>query len=187
MNFFLITGPPAVGKMTVGQALAKRMDYKLFHNHHSIDLTLNLFYYGEEGFREINEGVRQLVFKTVAKSKHLKGFIFTLVWAFDHQEDWDYVANLKKLFTENGWKMHIVELHAPQEIRLERNKTPNRLAHKVSKRDVVMTHDNILKMDKKYVMSTDGNRIKESNYLWIDNSELSADAVVDKILERFDL
>lgn len=185
MNFFLITGPPAVGKMTVGQQLAQKMDYKLFHNHHSIDLALNFFYYGDKEFKTINEGVRQLIFNTVAKSKNLKGFIFTLVWAFDYQSDWDYVADLKKLFTENGWNMYIVELYAPQAIRLDRNKTPNRLEHKVSKRNTDMTHQNILKMDEKYEMSTDGSRINEENYLWIDNSELTAEEVAEKIIERF--
>lgn len=156
MNFFIIVGPPAVGKMTVGQALAEKMDYKLFHNHHSIDLTLNFFDYGDKGFRDINEGIRQLIFKKISKSQDLKGFIFTLVWAFDHQSDWDYVEGLKKQFSEQGWNTYIVELYAPQAIRLVRNNTPNRLEHKVSKRDVEMTHQNILKMDEKYEMSTDG-------------------------------
>ncbi|MEM0991470.1 MAG: AAA family ATPase [Bacteroidota bacterium] len=98
MNFLLITGPPAVGKMTVGQHLAKKLDYKLFHNHHSIDLTLNFFQWGAAEFKQINEGIRQLIFKTVAESTQLKGFIFTLVWAFDHQSDWDYVQDLKRRF-----------------------------------------------------------------------------------------
>jgi shikimate kinase len=33
MNFIVIFGPPAVGKMTVGQELARLTGYKLFHNH----------------------------------------------------------------------------------------------------------------------------------------------------------
>ena len=33
----LITGPQAVGKMTVGQELTKITNLKLFHNHMSID------------------------------------------------------------------------------------------------------------------------------------------------------
>ncbi|MEO6875756.1 MAG: shikimate kinase, partial [Opitutaceae bacterium] len=33
-----IVGAPAVGKMTVGDALAKRTGLRLFHNHLTIDL-----------------------------------------------------------------------------------------------------------------------------------------------------
>ena len=34
-----VFGPQAVGKMTVGQELAKITDLKLFHNHMTIDLV----------------------------------------------------------------------------------------------------------------------------------------------------
>lgn len=43
MKFVLIFGPQAVGKMTVGQELAKSTELKLFHNHMTIDLVGNFF------------------------------------------------------------------------------------------------------------------------------------------------
>ncbi|MEL6718645.1 MAG: AAA family ATPase [Bacteroidota bacterium] len=187
MNFLLITGPPAVGKMTVGQELTKKLDYKLFHNHHSIDLTLNFFSWGEAGFKKINKGIRQLIFKTVAEDHTLRGFIFTLVWAFDMQSDWDYVNDLKKLFEANGWTFHIVELYAPVETRLARNKTENRLAHKNSKRNIAKSDANLLKLEEGYQMNTDGTKIQEQNYLRIDNTNLSAEATADQIIEYFGL
>jgi len=187
MNFLLITGPPAVGKMTVGQELTKKLGYKLFHNHHSIDLTLNFFSWGEAGFKKINEGIRQLIFQTVAEDRSLKGFIFTLVWAFDMQEDCDYVANLKKRFEANGWTFYIVELYAPVETRLARNKTENRLAHKSSKRDIANSNANLLKLEEGYQMNTDGTTIKEQNYLRIENTDLSAESTAEQIVEYFGL
>ena len=39
----IILGPHAVGKMTVGQELAKITDLRLFHNHMSIELARKLF------------------------------------------------------------------------------------------------------------------------------------------------
>lgn len=33
MDFFMIIGPQAVGKMTVGQQIEKMTGAKLFHNH----------------------------------------------------------------------------------------------------------------------------------------------------------
>ena len=38
MKLVLIFGPQAVGKMTVGQELAKKTGLKLFHNHMTIEL-----------------------------------------------------------------------------------------------------------------------------------------------------
>lgn len=40
-DLIMITGPQAVGKMTVEQELAKLTNFKLFHNHMSIDLVNN--------------------------------------------------------------------------------------------------------------------------------------------------
>ena len=186
-NFFLITGPPAVGKMSVGQALAERMDYRLFHNHHSIEFALKFFPYGSQGFRQVNEGIRQLLFQTAEESEELKGFIFTLVWAFDMQEDWDYVADLKARFTAKGWAFHIVELFAPLEIRADRNETPNRLAEKPSKRDPEIRRNGLHGLEGRYQMSSQPDQIKEPNYLRIDNSELSPAEVAERIVGHFGL
>ena len=43
MNFIIIYGPAAVGKMTVGKELSKLTGYKLFHNHMSIEFVLQFF------------------------------------------------------------------------------------------------------------------------------------------------
>ncbi len=185
MDFFLILGPSAVGKMTVGQALAKRLGYKLFHNHHSIEFALQYFDHGKPEFRNINEGMRQLVFKTVAESRSLKGFIFTLVMAFDSKDDIDYIANIKNLFSKNGWNCYTVELYAPQQIRIARNDTPNRLQHKVSKRNVEQSLAFIKQAAIKYQLNTEQAAPKKDDYLWIDNSHLSPEEVVDKIIEKF--
>lgn len=41
MELVILFGPQAVGKMTVGQELAKQTGFKLFHNHMTIDLVSN--------------------------------------------------------------------------------------------------------------------------------------------------
>ncbi|MBC8077907.1 MAG: hypothetical protein H7Y32_17655, partial [Chloroflexales bacterium] len=50
MDFVLIFGPPAVGKMTVGHELARPTGLKLFHNHMTIDLVLPFFPFGTPPF-----------------------------------------------------------------------------------------------------------------------------------------
>jgi len=187
MNFFLITGPPAVGKMTVAKELSSRLDYKMLHNHDSIELALKFFYYGGEGFKSINEGVRNLVFETTAKSRALNGMIFTLVWAFDEQDDWDYVDRIKKIYSDEGWEFYIVELFSDLDTRLKRNIGPDRLAEKPSKRNIELSNKNLREINEKYQINSEGNMIKDKNYLYIDNTTLSPTKVVDQIISHFQL
>lgn len=76
----------AVGKMTVGQELAKITDLKLFHNHMTIELVSNFFSYGSSEGKRLVHLFRKEIFEAVAKSD-LEGMIFTYVWAFDYK--WD--------------------------------------------------------------------------------------------------
>ena len=50
MRLLVIFGPPAVGKMTVGRAVAARSDFRLFHNHATIEPLLDVFDYGTPPF-----------------------------------------------------------------------------------------------------------------------------------------
>jgi hypothetical protein len=49
-----VVGPPAVGKMSVGQAVTERAGLRLFHNHISIELALRYFDYGTPAFRRLD-------------------------------------------------------------------------------------------------------------------------------------
>lgn len=64
-----ILGPHAVGKMTVGQELAKITKLRLFHNHMSIELTRKLFNYSEKEWRVLNDTIRQTVFELFSKTE----------------------------------------------------------------------------------------------------------------------
>ena len=55
MKFILITGPQAVGKMTVGQELAKQTGYKLLYNHMTIELVRLIFDYDKDAYRRMTE------------------------------------------------------------------------------------------------------------------------------------
>src|SRR5690625_3332826 len=110
MNFVLIFGPQAVGKMTVGQELGKITGLKLFHNHMTIELLEPFLGFSPEMWRLSNQ-FRTEIFKAVAKSEQ-KGLIFTYVWAFDQQEDWEYVKEICEIFESKGANVYFVELEA---------------------------------------------------------------------------
>ena len=187
-NFILIVGPPAVGKMTIGKALADQLDYVLFHNHHSIELSLQLFAWGEPEFKKINEGIRDLVFNTCAESENIKGIIFTLVMAFELKDDWDYIQNINTVFKPEKWNFKVIELESHLEVRLKRNKTPFRLAQKASKRNLEKSEENLKSMGGKYRLNSEkGDPTNQYHWFKINNSELSAEEVAQKAISHFSL
>lgn len=182
MKLVLIIGSGAVGKITVGQALMRKTKLRLFHNHMTIEPVLEIF--GEHNSTVINR-LRQVIFEEFVKTD-LEGLIFTYMWDFSRQSEWDYIQGVTKLFEDNGGEVYYVELIAPLEIRLERNKTENRLKNKPSKRDVNTSAKRILHEDAYRLVSYEGE-VPFENYLRIDNSDLSPDAAADMIIERFGL
>ena len=132
MKLVFLIGSGAVGKMTVGQELAKITDLRLFHNHMAIEPVIEVFGYFEG--QSILE-IREAVFRNFAASNNY-GMIYTYMWAFDLQEDWDYIEHVKDIFSPYGTEYYYVELVAPKEIRLARNATENRIRNKPSKADI---------------------------------------------------
>ena len=76
MKLVIIFGPHAVGKMTVGQELARRTGLKLFHNHMTIEVVSDLFENipGERG--RLTNLFRKEIFESYSRSDEY-GMIFT--------------------------------------------------------------------------------------------------------------
>lgn len=182
MNLIIIIGPQAVGKMTVGEELAKQLDYKLFHNHMTIDMVMKLFTY-EEGAPLIR-AFRQQIFEHFLKSSN-KGLIFTYVVAFDMESDIQYLEYLKTLYEEDN--VYVVELFAPLETRLERNKTEDRLAKKWTKRNIEESEQRLKDTLMKHRVTSYDDELSAFNYIKIDNTKLSKEEVTSLILNRFKL
>lgn len=186
MKFVMIIGPQAVGKMTVGQELAKITGLKLFHNHMTIDLVSNFFSYGSEQGKKLVHSFRMQIFEEVAKS-NLEGLIFTYVWAFNMREDEEYYKKVTEIFRKENAEIYLIELEAELEERIKRNETENRLLNKPTKRNIEWSKNNLLKDVDKYRLNSLSGEIKEKNYLRIDNTNLSAEEVAKMIKEKFDL
>ena len=107
MKFIIITGPQAVGKMTVGQELVKITNLKLLHNHQTIEVLTKIFDYSRDSFRKLNEEFRILIFEEFAKSNE-EGLIFTTTWDFDDKEEWDRIYRYIQIFKEKNAQIYIV-------------------------------------------------------------------------------
>ena len=178
MKLVLIIGSGAVGKMTVGQELMKITDLRLFHNHMMIEPVIDIFGYFHGG---VTQKLREVIFEEFLNSEN-KGMIFTVMWAFDMPSDREYVMNVASKFDE----VYCIELVADRSVRLERNKTENRLKNKASKRDLEASEQRLLNEERYRLVSNEGE-IPFSNYLRIDNTHLAPDIVAKMIKEKFDL
>ena len=179
MKLVIIVGSGAVGKMTVGQELMKITDLRLFHNHMMIEPVIDVFGYFHGG---VIQRLREIVFEEFLKSDN-SGMIFTFLWAFDMPKDREYIMKVAEKFDE----VYCVELVADQSVRLERNKTENRLKNKASKRDLTLSEKRLLNEDTNHRLVSDPGEIPFDNYLRIDNTHLPADQVAKIIKEKFSL
>ncbi len=181
MKLLFLIGDAAVGKMTVGQELMKITDLRLFHNHMTIEPVIEIF--GQFQGTTIQR-LREVIFEDFAASD-CYGMIFTMMWAFDMQSDWDYVAHVSNVFKQHNADVYYTELVAPQETRLQRNVTENRLKHKPSKRDIETSNQRLLMDDNKHRCVSYDGEITFENYIKIDNTNLSPKTVAKRIKEHF--
>lgn len=183
MKLVLLIGNGAVGKMTVGQELSKITELRLFHNHMMIEPVLEIF---NEFRGSTIQRLRQVIFEDFAQTDHY-GLIFTYMWAFDMQEDREYIEWVKGIFGLPEKDVYYVELIAPQAVRLQRNITENRLKHKASKRELEASNARIIRDDENHRCVSYPGEITHPNYLRLENAGISAEEAARIIKAHFDL
>lgn len=181
MKLVLLFGDAAVGKMTVGQELMKMTKLRLFHNHMTIEPVVEVFGYYEPN---VVLRLRHVFFEEFLKTDN-EGLIFTFMWAFNQPEDWAYVKQITDLFESHGATTYYVELNAPLDVRLERNKTANRLQHKPTKRNLDESEARVKREFAKYRCVSQEGEIPFANYLRIDNTYLTPNEAAQRIKSHF--
>lgn len=182
MKLLFLIGNCSVGKMTVGQELCKITPFRLFHNHMMIEPVLEIF----GSFRgDIIQKLRKVVFEEFAKTDNY-GLIFTIMWAFDMPSDWEYIEQVKKTFGLDEKDIYYVELIAPQEVRLSRNGSENRLKHKASKRDIAASNQRLIHDDLNHRCESLPGEISFPNYFRLENTDICAEDAARIIKEHFD-
>jgi hypothetical protein len=96
VKLLILYGAPASGKLTIGEEIAQRTGFSLFHNHLTFSVASSVLPYGTEPFAALCWDLRMAVFEGVANADKA-GLIFT--WAYSHPEHQRYVAMLE-LFKE---------------------------------------------------------------------------------------
>jgi hypothetical protein len=186
MNFVIIFGPQAVGKMTVGHELEKITDLKLLHNHMTIDLVDPFVSFGTDEGRGLVRRIRGEILKEVAAGDSA-GIIFTYLWNFQTEFDSKYIQEISEIFESKGGEVCLVELEADIETRLERNRTEHRLTHKPSKKDFERSEGYLLNAEAKARNNSLEGEIANENYIRIKNIDVEPSEAAKIIKERFKL
>jgi hypothetical protein len=92
---------------------------------------------------------------------------------------------VKNIFNLPEEDVYYVELIAPQEVRMQRNCTENRLKNKASKRDIEASNARLLRDDQNYRCESLPGEITFPNYLRLETADLSAADAAAKIKEFF--
>lgn len=180
----VIIGPPAVGKMTVGQALAQHTGFPLLHNHVVADMVATLFPVGTPEFTRLNTQITTQLVSELLRT-YPAGLILTRTHDFDNPRDAEMMALLLALVSGARTEIGFVELIAPLDVRLVRNRTENRLAQKPSKRDLVESEARVRRNDSRRFQPPGGVLPWPGRRLQIDNSDLSPAEVAARIAEAW--
>lgn len=184
-NIIVITGPIAVGKMTVAEALKEKTGYNLMVNHDSIEVSDKIFGFATPAQKEFNKLIRMAAFDTAVK--YNESMIFTIKVDFNDSNELSYLNEIKAKFENTGGNFYFVELSASLDTRLERNVTPNRLQKKKSKQDLEWSRKNLLYAQEKYRMNTNEDEYWFDNHLKINNENLSPEVAAQMIVDKFNL
>lgn len=106
MKLVFLFGPAAVGKLTVGKALAARTGYPLFHNHLIVDAVGAVFPFGSPQFVKLRQAFWLQTFAEAAAAQ--RSLIFT--FAPEPSVPADFVPQTVQAVTAHGGEVRFVRL-----------------------------------------------------------------------------
>jgi len=191
-ELLVVIGPPAVGKMTVGRAVCAASDFRLFHNHHTIEPLADVFGFGSPSFNALKDELRLRIIDVAAE--HDVRLVFTFVWPVDEESDARIVRQYLAPYVDRGRRVSFVELYAGLETRLVRNVQPDRVTAKPSKADLEWSDAHVRELEAGYRMNTDPADptshadavLRDFPHLRLDNTDLTPEETARQVLAWLD-
>ena len=170
----MIYGPPASGKLTVAKELSKITNYKIFHNHQTVDLITSLISSDNKNFWNYVNGLRYNLLSILVKEK--VNLILTIVFDSRHPENF---KKIRDIVQKQKGKIYFVHLIPNKQTLLKRVKGESRKKHGKLK--------SVKRMKADFKVFDTYGKFNHKNHLQIDNSNLSAKIVAKQINNHFKL
>lgn len=175
MKLILIYGSPAVGKLTVAQEIARQTDFKVFHNHLTIDAVSPVFEFGTEPFWKL---VHLFRIETIAEAARQNvNLIYTFCYAKDSDDA--HVEQVLNAVERGGGEVCFVLLRA------EKCEIEKRMVSESRQNYSKLKNIELLKARWKKNDLFSPVPFRES--LIIDNTDLSPEATARQIIRHFNL
>ena len=168
-SLVVLFGPPAVGKTAVGRALAKLTGFTLYHGHQTMDVISDFFPFGTPSFMRLHRLFSLQILEEAAEQQ--MSMIVTTGWLFTSPADTAAALALAEPFETRGGNAHYVELWAPIEVRLARNRTEER---RRSKKTDWSTDDFLLHQERTQDRNSHGTLPLNLPFLRLETADMSA-------------
>jgi RNase adaptor protein for sRNA GlmZ degradation len=175
MKLLLIYGSPAVGKLTVANEIARITDFKVFHNHLSIDCIEPIFDFGTKSFWDLVHLIRVETISEAARTG--QNLIYTFCYAKDSDDE--HVRKIVNAVEKNGGEVCFALLRAEKEVLEKRVLEDSRQEYGKLKKVEILRE----LFDKYELFSP----VNDYESLIIDNTNLSVEATANLILEHFQI
>jgi shikimate kinase len=176
MNLIFLYGPPAVGKMTVAQALSKETGYRVFHKELTVDLVSSVFDPSSSQIAPLSNQIRLQIFAEAAKAQ-IPGVIFTYVYAKGLDDE--FVHQVMTTVQTLGGKVLFVNLQCSKEELLSRVSGESR--KNFSK---IREADRLTELVEKFDLSSP---IPNIDSLVINNTQLTPEEVAKQVVNYYQL
>jgi hypothetical protein len=168
-------GPPASGKLTVAEQVARLSGYRLFHNHLTVNALTSVFEFGTAPFTRVLHKLRLDVFGTAADEGISMIFTNSSAWgggAGGRERFCAFAAEAKRAFEAGGGSVQFVRVTAPLPVLEQRVDAESRRAHG-KLLDAGRLHELVLTLDQTSLHPDD---------LVIDTSVVSPDEAALAVL-----
>ncbi len=176
MKIIILHGAPGAGKLTIAKSISEHNNFKILHNHLTVDLALSVYTdFGEDDFSDFVHELRMKVLNK-ALQRNVEGLILTI--CYNESIDRKYIDDILNLMKNQNGEIIPVFLNPSLEV------LTKRVTSKDRENTFKITDPSILiKMMEEYGVDP----IPHSSTLTIDTSNMPVKEVREEIFHCFSL